>query len=210
MPTEMKRAVGLFQDRRSAETAMKQLKDSGFDMNKVSIVHKGEETGNIHGANVNQESDNKVASAAGKGATAGGIGGGAIGLIGSLGILAIPGVGPAAELGVLLANTVFAGAVGAAGGGLIGALVGWGLPEDRAKYYDERINKSGDYLVLVEGDAATLKTAENILHNNRVSDWYTFSAENHPPTISSATTATDTSAYTDGRPLSASDRGSIV
>lgn len=174
MPIEKTRAIGLFPDRQSAETAMMQLRDSGFDMNKVSVVNKNTDTDNMTSASGNTDG-NQVAESAGESAAIGGATGGAIGLIGSLGVLAIPGVGPVAELGVLLANTVFAGALGAASGGLLGALVGWGLPEDQAQYYSDRVNKSGDYLVIVEGDSATINAAQDVLQRNRVSDWRTFS-----------------------------------
>lgn len=178
MPTEMQRAVGLFSDRRDAEAALSKLRDSGFDMNQVSVVNKGSETGEMQGASVNADEDEQVANSAARSATVGGVSGGAIGLIGSLGVLAIPGVGPAAALGVLLANTVFGGALGAAGGGILGALVGWGLPDDQAQYYSDRVNKSGDYMVLVEGDANAVQSAQTILQQNRISDWRTFSATN--------------------------------
>ncbi len=116
-----------------------------------------------------------MAESAKESAAIGGVTGGAIGLIGSLGVLAIPGVGPVAELGILLANTVFAGAIGAASGGLLGALVGWGLPEDQAKYYSDRVNNDGSYLVIVEGDPATINAAQSVLQENKISDWRTFS-----------------------------------
>ena len=44
---------------------------------------------------------------------AGAVTGGAIGLIGSLGVLAIPGVGAAAEVGFLLGNTLMGSGIGA-------------------------------------------------------------------------------------------------
>ena len=189
MPTEMQRAVGLFSDRQDAEAALSKLRESGFDMNQVSVVNKGSETGEMQGASVNADKDDQVADSAARSATVGGVSGGAIGLIGSLGILAIPGVGPAAELGVLLANTVFAGALGAAGGGILGALVGWGLPEDQAQYYSDRVNKSGDYLVLVEGDANAIRSAQTILQQNRINDWRTFSATDTSTSTSQSTTS---------------------
>ncbi|MGC1306234.1 MAG: signal transduction histidine kinase (STHK), LytS [Phormidesmis sp.] len=176
MPVETKRAVGLFHSRQDAENALMKLRDSGFDMNRISVVNKDTDTSNMQGASVNADKENQVAESAGKSAAIGGVSGGAIGLIGSLGILAIPGVGPAAEVGILLANTVFAGALGAASGGLLGALVGWGLPEDQAQYYSDRVNKSGDYLVIVEGDTTTINSAQTILQQNRINDWRTFSA----------------------------------
>ncbi len=52
MPIEVTRAVGLFADRRSAETALVKLRDSGFDMNKISVVNKNTESGDMKGARV--------------------------------------------------------------------------------------------------------------------------------------------------------------
>ena len=51
---------------------------------------------------------------------------------------------------------------GAATGGLVGALIGWGIPEEDAKYYEGEV-KAGKYLVTVEGgnrasDARTVLT----------------------------------------------------
>jgi hypothetical protein len=117
MPASLQRAVGLFETRRDAEAALAHLRDSGFDMNKVSVITKNPDTHNIQGAHVQSERGNQVADAAGTGAVTGGVGGGVIGLLAGLGVLAIPGVGPVAELGVVLANTLLGGAIGAAGGG---------------------------------------------------------------------------------------------
>ena len=174
--TGTKRAIGLFKSRQDAEAALLKLRDSGFDMDKVSVVNKDGDKGQMQGAAVNDGKGEQIAESAGRSAAIGGTTGGAIGLIGSLGVLAIPGVGVAAELGILLANTVFAGALGAASGGLLGALVGWGLPEDQAQYYSDRVNNSGDYLVLVESDTSGLNSAQTVLQENRISDWRTFDA----------------------------------
>ena len=173
MTTVTKRAIGLFKTRQDAESAMKKLNDSGFDMNKVSVVNKNAKTGDMQGATVSDDTS-QIAESAGKSAAIGGATGGTIGLIGSLGVLAIPGVGLAAEAGILLANTLFAGTLGAASGGLLGALVGWGLSEDEAKYYSDRVNDSGDYLVVVETDANSMNQAQTAFQENRISDWKTF------------------------------------
>ncbi|HTH48334.1 MAG TPA: YsnF/AvaK domain-containing protein, partial [Candidatus Limnocylindria bacterium] len=80
------------------------------------------------------------------GAAAGAIGGAAIGA----GIMAgiIPVVGPVLALGTL--GTIL---VNAAGGavivGVAGALIGWGIPEEDAAYYENEV-KAGRYLVTVE------------------------------------------------------------
>ena len=59
MPIETTRAAGLFSDRQSAQTALTKLHDSGFDMNKVSVVNKNSETGDISGASLNSKRPSK-------------------------------------------------------------------------------------------------------------------------------------------------------
>jgi uncharacterized membrane protein len=108
-----------------------------------------------------------------------------MGLIPSLGVLAIPGVGPAAEIGVILANTLIGGGIGAASGGLLGALIGWGVPEERANYYNDRLSE-GYYVVLVEGTSTEINTAQSILSNQGVRDWEIY---NSPTTGSVRTNA---------------------
>ncbi|NJL44876.1 MAG: hypothetical protein HC922_02235 [Leptolyngbyaceae cyanobacterium SM2_3_12] len=172
----MQRAVGLFSSRQAAEAALSRLNDSGFDMNHISIVAKSGEglqdiSGNNNGPVETESNSDQAQDGAGAGATAGAVTGGAIGLIGSLGVLAIPGVGIAAELGFLLANTLLGSGIGAVSGGLIGALVGWGVPEDQAKYYNDRVYNDDNYLVLVEGTQQEISAAKSILEQNGISDW---------------------------------------
>jgi hypothetical protein len=172
---QSRRAVGLFSGRQDAENALYRLRDAGFNMDKVSVVAKN--TGasdNIAGARIDHDKDDQIKGGAGAGATAGAATGGLLGLFGSLGVLAIPGVGPAAEIGIVLANTLLGGGIGAAGGGLIGALIGWGVPEDRAKYYNSRVSEGGDYMVMVEGTEQDIRNAEGILSSYGIRDWETF------------------------------------
>lgn len=139
-------------------------------MDKVSVVAKNPETkDNIGGAEVKSSSEQAKGGAA-AGATTGAATGGLLGLIGGLSVIALPGVGAVAELGVVLANTLLGSGIGAAGGGLVGALIGWGVPEDRAKYYDEMLSQ-GRYVVLMEGTEAEINGAEAILKNRRIQDW---------------------------------------
>ena len=169
---ELQHAVGTFVTREDAEYALRELRDAGFNMNKVSVVAKNskrEDKDNIGGAEVKSASEQAEGGAA-AGATAGAATGGIMGLIGGLGVIALPGVGAVAELGVVLANTLLGSGIGAAGGGLVGALIGWGIPEDRARYYDEMLAQ-GRYIVLMEGTQAEISGAEAILKNRRVRDW---------------------------------------
>jgi uncharacterized membrane protein len=178
------RAVGLFSSRAEAEQAMYKLRDSGFNMDHISVVAKsGDGLKEISGHDRTYDgaqSDAKPKSeqakgGAGAGAKAGAATGGAIGLVGSLGVLAIPGIGPVAEVGFLLANTLLGGGIGAAGGGLLGALIGWGVPEDRAKHYDDRVHNHGDYLVMLEGSESEMRSAESILRQGGIRDWNIYS-----------------------------------
>jgi hypothetical protein len=95
-----------------------------------------------------------------------------------LGALAIPGIGPVLAGGALataLATTAAGGAIGAAAGGVTGALVGLGIPDDRARLYNDRVNR-GDYLVMVDGTEDEIRRAEPILSRHGVQDWGIFDA----------------------------------
>jgi hypothetical protein len=60
--------------------------------------------------------------------------------------------------------------LGAAGGSLVGALIGWGIPEEQAKYYEELLSQ-GEYIVLVEGSEAEINGAAAILLNRQIRNW---------------------------------------
>jgi len=184
---DLRRAVGLFANRQDAETALSRLRDSGFNMDKVSVVARNSDTQDVAGKRVDQDKDEQVKGGAGAGAVAGATTGGLIGLIGSLGVLAIPGVGPVAEVGIVLANTLLGSGIGAAGGGLVGALIGWGVPEEQANYYNTRLNEHGHYLIMVEGTQRDIQTAESILGNHGIQDWNTYdvprSSSDRPSTV---------------------------
>ncbi|EGK86366.1 histidine kinase [Microcoleus vaginatus PCC 9802] len=170
-----KRAVGAFSNYRDTELALMELQSTGFPMNKVSVVGENLDRSGIAGANTGtgKGTDDKVGGGAKAGATAGVVTGGLIGLLGSIGALAIPGVGPVmagGALATLLADMVVGGAIGAAAGGLVGGLVGLGVPEAKAKAYNDRVSR-GEYLVFVEGTDAELATAEGIMSVRGIQDW---------------------------------------
>ncbi|NEQ32340.1 MAG: hypothetical protein F6K04_15285 [Leptolyngbya sp. SIO4C5] len=172
---ETQRAIGLFSDRAVAEAALTKLRDAGFNMDKISVVTNRDRATSMAGTEVKGK-DEQAKGGAKAGAVAGTATGGIMGLVGSLGVLAIPGVGPALELGVVLANTLLGAGIGAAGGGLLGALIGWGVPEEKAKYYNERV-EAGEYLVMAEGTPEEIQMAEAILEENRVQSWYRYTPQ---------------------------------
>jgi hypothetical protein len=179
------RAVGIFSGYTTLETALHELKNSDFLMNRVSVV--GRDINNqieSSGANTstimnvgNLDTDENVAKTGAKtGAVAGSAAGGIAGLLVGLGAIAIPGVGPVMLAGTAvtaIATAISGGAIGAAAGSLAGGLLGLGIPEDRAHVYSDRVTQ-GDYLVMVEGSAADIALAESIFTRRGIHEWYVY------------------------------------
>jgi hypothetical protein len=183
-----KRAVGTFATYQDAEIALRELQNSGFSMDRVSIVGRDmERHGDIAGVDTGDRisesgkhiaEDTHVDEGAKTGAATGGALGGLTGLLVGLGALAIPGIGPVMAGGALataLATTVAGGAIGAAAGGLVGGLVGLGIPEDRARMYSDRVSH-GEYLVMVEGSEDEIRRAESVLRNRGIQNWGIYDA----------------------------------
>jgi hypothetical protein len=170
------RAIGVFHHHHDAEAALRDLRDAGFDMNQISLVGKDAHGGTQVGGDVTDRT--KTDEGAKAGAATGGVLGGLGGLLVGLGALAIPGIGPVIAGGALataLATTAAGGAIGAAAGGLTGALVGLGIPDDRARFYNDRVNH-GDYLVMVDGTEDEIRRADTILNRRGIQDWAIFDA----------------------------------
>ncbi|MGQ4648230.1 general stress protein [Lyngbya aestuarii] len=188
-----RRAVGVFSSRRDAELALRELKDSKFPMDHVSVVARDAEHQDhdkFAGADVRDHAGNKADEGAAAGALTGGTLGGLTGLLVGLGTLAIPGIGPimlAGATATAIATTLAGGAIGAATGGIMGALVGLGIPEERARVYNERVSR-GDYLVIVDGTQEEIHRAEAILGRRGIQEWEVYDTpETHAAT--SQTTA---------------------
>ena len=173
-----RRSVGVFPNRQAAEHALYELRDSGFPMDRVSVVTRDAEQDDIAGADVRDRIGNKADEGATIGALSGGALGGLTGLLVGLGTLAIPGIGPimlAGATATTLATTLAGGAIGAVSGGLLGALIGLGIPEERARVYHDRISRGG-YLVIVDGSDDEIARAETILHRRGIEDYGVYDA----------------------------------
>ncbi|MBY6036818.1 general stress protein [Fictibacillus nanhaiensis] len=140
------KVVGVFRSEDDAIEAIKELKRNGYEENEISVIAKNnKETKHIH-----EETGSKAPEGAATGMATGGILGGLGGLLLGAGALAIPGIGPIVAAGPLAA-ALGGAAVGAGAGGLVGALVGLGIPEKEAKEYQESVEQ-GDILVLVDAN----------------------------------------------------------
>ena len=177
--SKLRRAVGIFSNRRDAEYALNELRSSGFPMDNVSVIAKdADSNAQLAGADMSAQVGNKADEGATAGAVTGGALGGIGGLLVGLGALAIPGVGPVMLAGAgatALATALTGGAIGAAAGGLLGALAGLGIPEEQARVYNDRFTR-GDYLVMVDGTDDEIRRAGAILSNRGIQEWNIYDA----------------------------------
>lgn len=149
-----KTVIGTFNNRSNAEKAIGDLKSKGFDRD-ISILAKDDK---------GRQDTNKYSTQftggdpVDDGASTGGVVGGLVGLAAGAGALAIPGIGP------LLAAGPIAGLLsGAATGGIVGGLADYGIPEDRAKFFQDRV-KQGNVLLSVRCDDTKAEEASGILN----------------------------------------------
>lgn len=173
IPNHYQRAVGVFANRQRAETALQELRNAGFAMDRVSVITRDRTAEFVTDAGVVPGVGNKVDESATAGAVTGGALGTLTGLLVGLGAIAIPGLGPVVVGGAAataLITTLTGGVVGAASGGLLGALLGLGIPEEQAKIYRDRIHQ-GDYLVMIEGSEPEIRHAEAFLARQGIQQW---------------------------------------
>lgn len=161
----MRTLTRMFDDHADAMQAVRDLEDSGFTSDEVSIL-AGQRGAGASGQA--RTGDTEADTGAGTGATLGTVLGGGAGLLAGLGALAIPGIGPLVAAGWLVATVTGAGA-GAAAGGLLGALVGSGVDEKEAHVYAEGVRRGGT-LLSVRAEEARLQQAEAILARHSTVD----------------------------------------
>lgn len=133
-------------NRVQAENIVDNLKRAGFPSGDISVLFP-DQTGTRDFAH---EQNTKLPEGAATGGAAGMGVGAILGWLTGIGTLAIPGVGPFIAAGPIMAALSGAALAGAAGG-IIGGLVGLGIPEYEAKLYDGKI-RGGNVLISVHTD----------------------------------------------------------
>ncbi len=153
---------GVFDKHEDADKAIQELRSKGYAEKDISIVMKDMEA---------QETEKKVkGQGTRRGATTGAVVGGIAGLVAGV---VIPGLGAffiggpiASALG--LAGVAATGATGAAtgvvGGGILGAITGYGVSRKDAQMYERRIQE-GSILVAVPARHNEESDVEKILAN---------------------------------------------
>ena len=151
--------VGVFDSHIKAETSIKELQRTGFDMKKLSIVgkdyHPEEHVIGYYNAGDRMKVWDKL----------GAFWGGFWGLLFGAALFVIPGIGPLMVFGPLVGWIVGAleGAVVVGGlSALAAALFSIGIPKDSIMQYETAI-KSAKFLVIAHGTADEMAKAKSIL-----------------------------------------------
>ncbi len=151
--------VAVYPDHEAAERTVKQLHEAGIPMSELSIIGRGSQTTEEP---VGFASAGDYASA---GAATGAWLGGLLGLCVGAAFLVLPGIGPIVVAGPLSA-AVLAGIEGALAGTALGsvggALVGWGVPKEKALKYETHV-MGGKFLVVVRSDPAVVARVQSLL-----------------------------------------------
>jgi hypothetical protein len=132
---------GIYATPGTAEAAVDHLLARGFSNSSISVLLPDDESTRAFA----HAKSTKAPEGATTGATTGGVVFGGLGLLAGIGALAIPGVGPLIAAGPIMATLAGVG-VGGAFGGLVGALIGSGIPEYEAKRYEGAVKEGGTLL----------------------------------------------------------------
>ncbi|SEG52289.1 general stress protein [Paenibacillus sp. UNC499MF] len=158
-----RKARGVFHSSGDALRAIEALKEHGYRDEDISVLAKHREEFGPY--TERQEIPGKEDTKAEKGAIGGAAIGSAAGLIAGIGLMAVPGIGPILAAGPLAA-ALSGAAIGAGAGGVTGALVGAGIPEEEIENYHNRVER-GDILIVVDTPEDKWELVNEILRENR-------------------------------------------
>src|SRR5262245_38918665 len=135
--------VGVFESRDRAQQAVNELRRLGFREEQIGVAAR--DGGTVKGATKVKKGGTRVEDGAAVGLAAGA----GVGALWGVGIMAgmLPAIGPAIAGGAL-ATILSSAAAGAATATVAGALIGLGIPEEEARYYEEEF-KAGRIIVTV-------------------------------------------------------------
>lgn len=161
--TRSNSVVAIYKSHAEAETAIKELQRSGFDMKHLSIVgrdyHTDENVAGYYNAGDRMRAWGK----------AGAFWGGICGLLFGSGLFLVPGVGPLLVAGPLVAwivggleTAVVVGGLSALGAGLYGL----GIPKDSILQYETAV-KAGKFMVIAHGGTAETAHARDLIRETK-------------------------------------------
>src|SRR5579864_5703682 len=132
---------GIYRDTVAVSGGLERLRSAGFRSTDVSVLMPE----NLGTKDFLHTKETKAPEGATTGAVSGAVIGGALGWLAGIGALAIPGLGPFIAAGPIVAALAAVGAGGTVGG-ILGGLIGLGMPEYEAKRYEGMVRK-GLYLL---------------------------------------------------------------
>jgi hypothetical protein len=159
-------AVGLFSNHQDAESAVKELQKSGFDMKKLSVVGKDYHT---------EENVVGYYNTGDRMATWGKLGlfwGWIWGILFGSAFFIIPGIGAVMVGGPLVSWIIGALETAVVIGGftaLGGALASIGIPKDSVLRYETAL-KADKFMLIVHGTVQEVEKAKNILMQNKADE----------------------------------------
>jgi outer membrane lipoprotein SlyB len=178
MNIEHKNAVGAFPNFQQIESALRQLKATGFHMNNISVVAEHlNSVSNTLGKSTDttiQSQDeftwgNTVERIEHGAVDAGAMGSVVGGVVAGLTTLAFSGFSGAVVLVGIAAGAFY----GAVSGGILGGGIGFDITEKQATHYSDLLAQ-GYYLTIVKGTDAEISQAESVLKTTNIQDWMIF------------------------------------
>lgn len=147
--------IAIFREKNQAESAIRSMKENGFDDNEISLLARDEGSETEDREESGFENQNLA-----DGSSVGGVLGGLTGLLAGAGALLIPGIGP-----VIAAGPLAGALTGVITGGVAGGLIDYGIPEERGEHYEQRV-KEGNVLLTIHVSEDMTRKASKILKRN--------------------------------------------
>jgi hypothetical protein len=177
MNIEHKNAVGTFPNFQEIESALRQLKATGFHMNNVSVVaehlNSASDTLEPTDATIQSKEEftwgNTVERIEHGTVDAGAMGSVVGGVVAGLTTLAFS----AFSCAVVLVGIAAGAFYGAVSGGILGGGIGFDITEKQAKHYSDLLAR-GYYVTIVKGTDDEISQAELVLKNKNIQDWMIF------------------------------------
>lgn len=160
--------TGLFDTRESAEKAYEEAIEKGYKPEEITVLMSDESRKKYYDSELVQMQDSsKAVEGMAVGGATGAVIGGTLAAIAAMGTnLVLPG------LGLIVAGPLAAGiagiGAGSVAGGLIGSLIGWGIPEERAKFYEKGIKSGGIVLGVEPKENVNLENSWSKYHSSHL------------------------------------------
>jgi len=151
----MKSKIAVYDTHEKAVKGIKSLTANKIDAKQISLIGKAENKDN-HIQHINKKAIEEGTVFIGAGA------GVLTGLLSGLGLFVIPGFGFLYGVGAVV-GAIGGLDLGIMAGGLSAVAEAIGLKGDKSADYEKHLNE-GNYIVIVQGDAAVVDKAEKILH----------------------------------------------